>query len=234
MIARRADLGPCSAQLDPVAASSASARRTGRPGQHVIGHADHATAAIRGRSTTLETDRRRSSRQAPVSHDDGVVDDIAALLADEGMLLESARGPIPNVAELVVGAPIRGSWWAHPQSHRIFATINALADSPDVARMRLVNGRITLVHRRLWPALLRLETRFPPGMLVVVLEEHTPTGAHRVTECAAGVVGCGRCSRGGCRAGRAGGADDPARRDPRPPRVTSPPLRTPAASASTR
>ena len=167
-------------ELDPVLVELLG-EAAGRPGQQVIGHADHATARIRGRSTTSETDRRRSSRQAPVSHDDGVVDDIAALLADEGVLLESARGPIPNVAELVAGAPIRGSWWAHPQSHRIFATINALADSPDVARMRLVNGRITLVHRRLWPALLRLETRLPPGMLVVVLEEHTPTGAHRVT-----------------------------------------------------
>jgi hypothetical protein len=114
--------------------------------------------------------------------EDPVVGEIAAVLIAEGVLLESARGPIPNVAELITGAPIRGSWWAHPQSHRIFATINALAESPDVARMRLVDRRITLVHRRLWAPLLRLEARFPPGALLVVVEEHTPTGAHRVTE----------------------------------------------------
>jgi hypothetical protein len=112
---------------------------------------------------------------------DDLVEEIAALLSDEGVLLESARGPIPNVAELVAGGPIRGSWWAHPHSHRIFATINALAESPDVARMRLVNRRITLVHRRLWPALLCLADRFPPDALLVVVEEHTPAGAHRVT-----------------------------------------------------
>lgn len=114
--------------------------------------------------------------------EDSVVEEIAALLIAEGVLLESARGPIPNVAELITGAPIRGSWWAHPQSHRIFTTINSLAESPDVARMRLVDRRVTLVHRRLWASLLRLETRFPPGALLVIVEEHTPSGAHRVTE----------------------------------------------------
>jgi hypothetical protein len=113
---------------------------------------------------------------------ESLVAEIADLLADRGVLLESARGPIPNVAELVAGGPIKGSWWSHPDSHRIFAVVNGLADSPDVARMRLVNRRITLVHRRLWPALLRLVDHFPPKAQRVVLEEHGPTGAHHTTE----------------------------------------------------
>jgi hypothetical protein len=105
--------------------------------------------------------------------------DLATLLAAEGVLLESATGPIPNVAQLVAGEPITGSWWAHPASHEIFDAINRLAASPDVARMRLVNGRITLVHRRLWPALLRLAD--DDEALLVVSEEHTASGAHRAT-----------------------------------------------------
>jgi hypothetical protein len=105
--------------------------------------------------------------------------DLATLLAAEGVLLESATGPIPNVAQLVAGEPITGSWWAHPVSHEIFDAINRLAASPDVARMRLVNGRITLVHRRLWPALLRLAD--DDEALLVVSEEHTASGAHRAT-----------------------------------------------------
>ena len=114
--------------------------------------------------------------------DEVFLEELAARLVDEGVLLESARGPVPNVAELVAGGPVRGSWWAHPQSHRIFAMINALAARPDVARMRLVNRRITLVHRRLWASLLCLEARFPSGTLLVAVEEHTPSGAHRVTD----------------------------------------------------
>jgi hypothetical protein len=67
-----------------------------------------------------------------------------ATLIEHGMLLESAHGPLPRVAELVAGERISGSWWGHPSSHAIFDAINALADSPDVVRTRLVNGKVTL------------------------------------------------------------------------------------------
>jgi len=105
--------------------------------------------------------------------------DLLAVLVEQGMLLESARGPIPNCAELVAGEPIRGSWWAHPAAHQIYDVINALDDSPDVARLRLINGKITLVHRRVWPALARVQASFPPEALARVDEVHTASGRHR-------------------------------------------------------
>ena len=105
-----------------------------------------------------------------------------AALCEHGMLLESARGPIPNVAELVAGEPIRGSWWGHPASHAIFAAINRLVDSPDVVRTRLVGGKVTLIHRRLWPALVRVADRLPVERLAAIHEEHAASGAHRVHE----------------------------------------------------
>ena len=108
--------------------------------------------------------------------------DVAVLLVECGMLLESARGPIPNVAELIAGEPISGSWWAHPASHAIFDTISELADSPDVVRLRLVNGKVTLVHRRVWPALVRVSDTFPPARLASIEEHHTASGAHRKVE----------------------------------------------------
>jgi hypothetical protein len=108
--------------------------------------------------------------------------DVMAVLVEHGVLLESARGPIPNVAELVAGEPISGSWWGHHDSHAIFAVINDLADSPDVVRLRLVKGKITLVHRRVWPALVRVGDRFPAVRLAAIEEEHTESGAHRKIE----------------------------------------------------
>jgi hypothetical protein len=108
--------------------------------------------------------------------------DVGALLVERGALLESARGPIPNVAELIAGEPISGSWWAHTDSHAIFAAINELADSPDVVRLRLINGKVTLVHRRLWPALVRVHDRIPAARLASIDEQHTPSGAHRKVE----------------------------------------------------
>jgi hypothetical protein len=109
------------------------------------------------------------------------VDPMSALV-EHGMLLESARGPLPSVAEIVAGEPIRGSWWAHPKSHTIFDAINRLADSPDVVRTRLVNGKVTLVHRRLWPALVSAADLFPPERLAAIREEHASSGVHRVHE----------------------------------------------------
>ena len=105
-----------------------------------------------------------------------------AVLIDHGMLLQSARGPIPNVAELIAGERIKGSWWAHPKSHDIFSALGVLDDSPDVVRMRLVNGKVTLVHRQVWPALVRVADRFTAKQLAALHEEHTASGAHRVEE----------------------------------------------------
>ena len=103
-----------------------------------------------------------------------------ATLIEHGMLLESAHGPLPSVAELVAGERISGSWWGHPSSHAIFDAINALADSPDVVRTRLVNGKVTLVHRRVWCAVVRVADHFPMDRLAAIREVHTATGAHRV------------------------------------------------------
>jgi hypothetical protein len=64
----------------------------------------------------------------------------------------------------------------------IYEAINSLAGSPDVVRTRLVNGRVTLVHRRVWPALVRVADRFPPDRLAAIREEHTSSGTHRVQE----------------------------------------------------
>jgi hypothetical protein len=100
------------------------------------------------------------------------------VLVECGMLLQSARGPVPNVAELVAGEPIRGSWWSHPSSHDIFTTLNELCGSPDVVRLRLLDGKVTLVHRRLWPALVRVADTFPPAALAAIREEHLPSGKH--------------------------------------------------------
>ena len=107
------------------------------------------------------------------------MEDLLPVLVEHGMLLESARGPIPNGAELAAGEPIRGSWWAHPAAHQIYDVLNGMRDSPDVVRLRLINGKITLVHRRVWPALARLEACFPPEALARVDEVHTPSGRHR-------------------------------------------------------
>jgi hypothetical protein len=102
-----------------------------------------------------------------------------AFVASHGVVLQAARGPVPSLAEAIAGGPIRGSWWGHPKSHEIFEIAEAISESDDVLVCKLVEGKITYVHRRLWPALVKLASRFRKEQLARVWNEHTEGGAHR-------------------------------------------------------
>ena len=102
-----------------------------------------------------------------------------AFVERHGMVLQAARGPVPSLAEAVVGSPIRGSWWGHAKGKEIFRAAEAISESPDVLVCKLIAGKVTYVHRRLWPALVKLAGRLRKAQLGKVWEEHTPSGAHR-------------------------------------------------------
>jgi hypothetical protein len=103
-----------------------------------------------------------------------------AFVERHGVVLEAARGPVPSLAETIGGGPIRGSWWGHPKGHEIFAATQAITDCDDVLVCKLIDGKVTYVHRRLWPALVKLADRFVKGPLARVWNEHTPSGSHRM------------------------------------------------------
>jgi hypothetical protein len=105
-------------------------------------------------------------------------DQAMAFVAAHGVVLLSAKGPVPRLTEAIAGEPIKGSWWANAQSHHIFNVLQSLEESPDILICRLVNGKLTLVHRRLWPALVRLAHRFDAGRIARVRQQHTASGKH--------------------------------------------------------
>jgi hypothetical protein len=105
-----------------------------------------------------------------------------AFIRKHGVVLESARGPVPSLAQVIAGEPVRGSWWSHPKSPEIFAVTRAVRDSDDVLVCRLIDGKITFVHRRLWPALVRVADRLPSVRLSQLREVHTRSGRHVTTE----------------------------------------------------
>jgi len=102
-----------------------------------------------------------------------------------GIAVESARAAVPSLAQVVAGEPLLGSWWAHSTGNDIFLLSRAIRSSPDVLVCRLLDGKITYIHRRLWPALVRLAGRFSKRKLAAVKEVHTPAGKHKllVTPC---------------------------------------------------
>lgn len=105
-------------------------------------------------------------------------DQAMTFIREHGMVLAAARGPVPRMAEVIAGEPIKGSWWAHSKGRQIFAVFQQLAESPDILVCRFVDGKVTFVHRRLWPALVRLADRFEPARIAQVHEEHTAKGHH--------------------------------------------------------
>ena len=103
------------------------------------------------------------------------------LVAKRGVMLASARGPVPSVAEAIAGEPIVGSWWSHPKAHAIFDALCAIDDDGDIKSFKLVDKKITPVHRRLWPALAKLaqEGVLPADRVAAIHQEHMPSGEHR-------------------------------------------------------
>ena len=100
-------------------------------------------------------------------------------IRNHGVVLESAKGLEPSLAERVAGEPIRGSWWGHPKRHEIYELTRRVRDSEVVLVCTLARGRVTYVHRRLWPSFVLMAEEFPPHALDKVREVHLPFGRHQ-------------------------------------------------------
>jgi hypothetical protein len=101
-----------------------------------------------------------------------------AFVKRHGVVLEAARGPVPSLAATIAGGPIRGSWWGHAKGRIIFQAARAVCESPEVLVCKLIDGKVTYVHRRFWPALVKLAPRFRKAQLARIWDEHTASGAH--------------------------------------------------------
>jgi hypothetical protein len=72
-----------------------------------------------------------------------------------GLLLFSDPA-LPSLVGMIVGEPLRASWWGHPRGAVIYHAMNALDDDPSVLSTKLIAGKVTYVHRRLWSAIASL------------------------------------------------------------------------------
>jgi hypothetical protein len=117
-------------------------------------------------------------------------------LREHGLLLMQDK-KIASVVALITGEALATSWWSHPRSHEIFRTLEKLGDDRDVLVTRLIAGKVTYVHRRLWPSFLAIaasgaewqkrglrakpSTRELQERLLVAAEEvHTESGRHEM------------------------------------------------------
>ena len=105
-----------------------------------------------------------------------------AFIEKHGLVMQSAHvAGVPVLVDFIAGSSIRGSWWGHPMGHQIFKVLNEVHDSGDVVALRLIKGKLTLAHRRAWPALVALADELGRSRLATVSESHTPSGRHEST-----------------------------------------------------
>jgi hypothetical protein len=83
----------------------------------------------------------------------GCARSVVAALAKHGLLLKQDK-VIPSVVGMITGESLSTSWWSHPKSHLIFSVLSELSEHSDVLLTKLLAGKDTFVHSRLWPALL--------------------------------------------------------------------------------
>ena len=161
---------PAAAKQAAKPAAAKPAKRAAKPAKRSVKHAI----------------TRRIERSLPAAdRDDGKAPSSPtrwpAFVEEHGVVLASARGLVPSVAEAIAGEPIVGSWWSHPKAQIIFDALSTIDDDGDIGCFKLVDKKITFVHRRLWPALTKLARAgvLASERVAAIQQEHMPTGEHR-------------------------------------------------------
>lgn len=79
------------------------------------------------------------------------------LIRTRGLVTEVPASGVLSLAEAVIGGPVSGEGWRHhAKGNLIFRLGKALRASPEVVALRLWEGKLTFVDRRLWPEVYRV------------------------------------------------------------------------------
>ncbi len=98
-----------------------------------------------------------------------------------GAVFLSARGPLPNLADKIAGEPVAGQWKNHSEAFHLHRLSGFVQSSEDVLTCRLPGNKITYLHKRLWPALVKCAVWFPAGSLDSLREEAMENGEKKLT-----------------------------------------------------
>jgi hypothetical protein len=93
----------------------------------------------------------------------GVANVMTAL--EEHLLLLLSDPVLPSVTTIVAGEVVRGSWWAHHASQRIFQTASILEEDKNVLAVKLVSAKVTFVYSDLWPQLISIARAREPWQM---------------------------------------------------------------------
>jgi hypothetical protein len=96
---------------------------------------------------------------------------VYAELKRHGLLLLSDP-VLPSLVTLIAGESVKGSWWGHPRENLIYNLSQQLEDDPEILVVKLVNKKITYIHRRHWGALFSIAIEKSDWQMKGLLTEH--------------------------------------------------------------
>ena len=87
------------------------------------------------------------------------LEQVLRVLEEHRVILEQAKvDGVPSMLEAIIGERPAGSWWSHPDGKLVYRLAEAAYDSGQLLALRLIGGKVTWVHRSLWPQILRVVT----------------------------------------------------------------------------
>jgi hypothetical protein len=92
------------------------------------------------------------------------IEDLLDRLQEFDLLLDTDP-KFPSVTGLTVGDTGGRSWWAHPHAKQMYGLSCGLRDHPDVLLVKLISGKVTFIHRPLWPAIVAIGTAREPWQM---------------------------------------------------------------------
>ena len=165
----------------PVKKSKRTAKKKSKPQQRAA--PKRAVAAAKRKRKPAKAKAKSPAKRAKARPVKRTGDDSKwpSFVEKHGVVLASARGPVPSLAEAIAGEPIIGSWWSHPKAQAIFDALSSVDDCDDIRCFKLVDKKITFVHRKAWPALVKLASSgvLSADRVESIQQEHMPTGEHR-------------------------------------------------------
>ncbi|MER9056730.1 hypothetical protein [Mesorhizobium sp. M0910] len=82
--------------------------------------------------------------------------DAKKYLESQGLIPLSPAEGLVSLVDLILGPGVTGNWWSHHRANDAYNAYSALANDPDVIVIKLIDYKVTLIHRSLWACVFKI------------------------------------------------------------------------------
>ncbi|TPI21094.1 hypothetical protein [Mesorhizobium sp. B4-1-1] len=82
--------------------------------------------------------------------------DAKIYLESHGLIPLSPAEGLVSLVDLILGPGVTGNWWGHDRANDAYNAYSALANDPNVIVVKLIDYKVTLVHRNIWNPIFKI------------------------------------------------------------------------------